>query len=590
MRDPAVADPMASGLSDVEPESTAGRWVCWAPAAAAALPIVVATVLAVAHGWFPVADQAGQVSRIAEVGTRHTPLIGSYSREGWSHPGPLLFWTCAPAWRLFGAAGVLLTVGAVNAVTAALAPVLARKVAGPGFDVAVAAVLLVVEVSIGPAGLVDVWNPYVGTFALVTGLLALAAVVGGVDWALPVAVVAFSWSVQAHVGPTPTVAAAVVTAAVLLVSQRRAPARRWLVVGLAAGFLVWSGPLIDQAAGDGNLGSIVSGLSEPGQPRPSLKTSLDIAAGHLGVVPVWARGGDGIYNHPVPGWTMVVPLAATALVGWSAHRRRDAGLLRMAWITGVGFGAAVVTTTRIDLVVNPYLYRWAWAVAATTWAVIGLGAWRAVRWRWGNSSGRVHAGARPVGIALIAVAVAVAAGGVTADEHVPLQRQSDATEALIDPVRDKLGRDEAYAIVVRGGLDWGAVATGLGVDLVNDGYDVAFDPTFRRQLGAHHIAGDETRRRIEVLATTTIEDGPPSPGGMLLATYDPLTTSERDRVADLEDAIREQVGDALAPEESVNVHGFGGDALLIAGADRATVEALNDLISRGYRYTVWLDA
>lgn len=575
--------------SDRRTSSIVERSGRWAPAVAVALPIVVATVVAVAHGWSPVADQAGEVSRIAEVGTRRTPLIGPFSRGGWSHPGPLLFWVCAPGWRLYGPAGVLATVGLVNAGAAALAPVLARRVAGAAFGVAVAAVLLVLELSIGPAGLVDVWNPYVGTIVLVTGLLALAAVVRRTDWALPVAVGALSWAVQAHVGPALTVAAAALTAGAFLLRQRRLPERRWLVAAVVIAGLAWSGPAINQMTGDpGNLSTMVSDLTASTVPRPALTTSLRITASHLGLVPAWARGGGGAYNTDAPIWTLLVPVAGLALTGVAARRRDDVGLAVMAAITGPSFVAAVAATTRIDLTINTYLYRWTWAVGALAWAVIGVGVWREIT-TW-EPSHLLRRTTSLAGITLLVAALGVSIAGGVDEEQVPLENQSEAAADLLGQLRSELPRDGAYVVVIRGGLDFGGVATGLGVTLTTEGYDVAFGGVYRDQLGGHHIATDDDgRRRLEILATTTIEPEAPTPGATLLATHDPLTRTERDRVAALEREIREQVDDdTMAPDASISAGGFGGAALIIAGADPTTVEALDELTSRGHRFTVWL--
>ena len=47
---------------------------------------------------------------------RHPVLIGLYSRDGWSHPGPLLYYTLALPYRLTGGnpAGLLVGALAVN--------------------------------------------------------------------------------------------------------------------------------------------------------------------------------------------------------------------------------------------------------------------------------------------------------------------------------------------------------------------------------------------------------------------------------------------------------------------------------------------
>jgi hypothetical protein len=566
------------------------RLVPWLVPVAVALPAVCAVVAALAHGWTPVGDQAGEVARIADVGTRHTPLVGPYSRAGWSHPGPLLFWACAPGWRLLGPAGVMATVGLLNAGAAALATVLARRVAGVAFSVAVAGALLAVELAIGPAGLVDVWNPYVGTIALATGLLASIAVVSGTDRALPVAVLALSWAVQAHVGPALTAATAVVAAVALLVVSRRVADRRWSAVAVVLGGLAWAGPVVDQLTGDpGNLRATVSGLAGSGGPRPGIGTSLGYAAGHLGLLPAWVQGGESPFRQG-PVWTLAVPPAALALTGLTARRRGDRVVVVASVIMGASFVSAVATTTRIDLVVASYLYRWTWAVGALAWAVVALGAWRRLAGARADRPGRparLRPGVAPLAVAVVVVAaVGVSVVGIGDEQgRVPVPTRSAAAAGLLGQL-DGLPRAGSYVIVIQG-VGWGTVAMGVGVGLIVAGHDVVFPGSFRHQLGAHRVvAGPERRQRLVVLAAPTFEEGPPGRGATLLATHDPLTRTERARVGALSRQVRAQVG--MPSDQPIDAQGYGGVVLVAQGAERSTVDALAALTVRGERYTVWL--
>ena len=67
----------------------------WALRLAVLLPIVVAVVRAVANDWFPVGDNALLAIRAADVGTRHHPLLGSWTSASLAlgtdvnNPGPL---------------------------------------------------------------------------------------------------------------------------------------------------------------------------------------------------------------------------------------------------------------------------------------------------------------------------------------------------------------------------------------------------------------------------------------------------------------------------------------------------------------------
>jgi hypothetical protein len=69
------------------------RTIVVAVIALALIPIAVSIVRVVAqHHFAPNGDVALIELRVRDVGTSHTPLVGSYQRYGWNQPGPLLFY------------------------------------------------------------------------------------------------------------------------------------------------------------------------------------------------------------------------------------------------------------------------------------------------------------------------------------------------------------------------------------------------------------------------------------------------------------------------------------------------------------------
>ena len=71
------------------PSGAAG--VGWWLALGALLPMFVLLLRTPFQDRLPIGDVGTIALHVAEVGTRHTPLVGPYSHFGWSHPGPLLF-------------------------------------------------------------------------------------------------------------------------------------------------------------------------------------------------------------------------------------------------------------------------------------------------------------------------------------------------------------------------------------------------------------------------------------------------------------------------------------------------------------------
>ena len=77
--------------------------------------LAVGAVRSMQAGWIPVGDEALIEMRVRDV-PGHMPLLGVYSRFGWSHPGPLQFLLLAVPYRLLGQSSAALLVGALVAL------------------------------------------------------------------------------------------------------------------------------------------------------------------------------------------------------------------------------------------------------------------------------------------------------------------------------------------------------------------------------------------------------------------------------------------------------------------------------------------
>src|SRR3954452_8604486 len=169
--------------------------------AALAVPFAAALVLALTRPWSPSTDLALMELRTLDVGGPATPLLGPYSRLGWSHPGPLAFWLLALPYRLFGARPAGLLVGAVlvHGAAATGCLVLARRRGGRPLTALVALGLALLVGGFGAGNLANFWNPYLPLTALAFLVLATWSVVEGDIGLLPVVVgvACFAW--QSHV-------------------------------------------------------------------------------------------------------------------------------------------------------------------------------------------------------------------------------------------------------------------------------------------------------------------------------------------------------------------------------------------------------
>ena len=153
--------------------SRRGVWVATIVAAAVAIPLLVLAVRTTMSHWLSFSDWALIELRTRDVGSKDTALVGPYSRYGWNHPGPLLFYALALPYRLLGAQGKGLLLGSLLVNTASLAAigvVCWRRGRALGLVLGGAVVLLLVR-ALRPDLLVDPWNPYV----IVLPMLAVVA-------------------------------------------------------------------------------------------------------------------------------------------------------------------------------------------------------------------------------------------------------------------------------------------------------------------------------------------------------------------------------------------------------------------------------
>src|SRR5436305_7493624 len=90
--------------------SGAARWVVITLAVAAVVPLAIVVI---ARGLTPVSDWASIELFVRDVGTHATPLRGAWSRYGWNHPGPLLFFVLAVPYRLSGGDPAVLRAAAI---------------------------------------------------------------------------------------------------------------------------------------------------------------------------------------------------------------------------------------------------------------------------------------------------------------------------------------------------------------------------------------------------------------------------------------------------------------------------------------------
>ncbi len=585
------------------------------PVLAVVVPWAVLLVIALTSDWLPSGDIALEALHVDEVGTSHTPLVGVYSRFGWSHPGPLLFWLGAPFVSVLGPRGLLVEAAVVGLVSAVVAVVAARRVGGLATAWLVAGCVLAGAGASGATTVLDPWNPFMAWLPLLAFLLCAAATAEGSRPFVLVAAVAGSFTVQSHVGSAPVVAAATVAAGLWAWARHRAPAPDaaprgeepapraptdgggrawpWAVATVALLLVLWSGPLVDQVTNDpGNLSELVDFALHGEEPATPLDVAVGVGARELGPAPAWLVGRETVaetaFVDEAAPWTLAVVVVALGAAGAWAWRRRDGTALRLVAYASVTWVVGVVALTRNIGFFTPYLVRWTWPVGMLVAAAVGTAVWRGVdrgpRARGTAASVRRVAGPVAVGLVLVA-SVAVTGRALVAGSE-PRPAQSEAIEGLTDAITDALP-EGAYAFRWSDGYDLGSVPIGVAVELVRQGWDLRLPEADPLLFDERRTDGGDDRPQISILASRAGSRGSLPEAARLVATSDALTPEERSRLTVLEERIR---ADADVPSgEPVVVDSLvTADVLAEQGADHDdAVEALH-LQREGDTYEVWL--
>jgi hypothetical protein len=455
---PHAASPSADPVDTAVPDARRDLFVLVA-AALVLVPSLVAAVSALRHPYIPTNDWALMELQVRQVGTGDTPLVGVWSRFGWRHPGPLLFYALALPYRLVpDDRGLLFATACVNlAATVGFALVVIRY---PRTRALIALFgMAMLQRGLGIDQLGDPWNPtiLIVPFALYL-VLCIEIAAGKQRWPLAVAAGVASFVVQAHVGllqPVVLVGGVALGLRWLQTRPRRIPWRS-LVPSAVVLALAWLPAVIDQVNGSGNLGllfrwargdDIGGGMGVLTEGRLSHERIVEGAAWLLDPTGMWVGRfqpidvfGSLLLGEGRPLTLLWVPAVlglTLAIVRWAPLRDE----YRRPTIAAGVLAATAVVTLFTDLLTakgSPVFwpFRWVVAVVMLLWIALGWAVAGAVvhRLPWLDAA-RPRAGAWPARVRLAGVAmVAVVALPVAlAAWRGPVGRQpmGPASDALL---------------------------------------------------------------------------------------------------------------------------------------------------------------
>lgn len=482
------------------------------------LPFAVSAIrLATGAGrdYHPYADQATIESLVRDVG-HHWLLLGPFSRFGWFHPGPALYYLLAVPYRLTGSssgslafAALCINAGAVLGIT-----LIARRRGGLPLLLITATFVLLLVRTLGAQFQRDPWNPYVTLLAFLLLVFVVWSMACGDRWAIPVALGVGSFLVQTHVGYALVVTVLIAAGVVGFVVTARgahdeSPPRSWWPTVAMTGavlFVFWLPVAVQQITHDpGNVSQLVDFFADHGREQ-RYADAWHVLALQLDAWPDWLTGASApsVIGTIDFSTALPIPIALFSLLGVTAltwRHAREAFVLNC--IVLASLAATFVAMTRIVGDVLTYLVKWTWTLGTITWIAIAwscVAVWRARR---ETSTGRGEQVARAGMFLLVAAFAVVAAVDTVAGARAgtPEPRISASMGRLGDATFAGLPDGGGVAEVrVRGGEGAYWASAGVADALEHHGVGVRVGPELEFAYGSQRLVGDDPVRAVVLLA------------------------------------------------------------------------------------------
>lgn len=570
-------------------------WIAWAAGFLALLPIIVTVVVYSGRAYLPGGDIAIIDLRVRDVFTSALPLVGPYSRYGWNHPGPALFYALAPLNVLTGGAAWSTLVG--GALLQGLAIVLTVRLAWQRAG-AFGALLIATAISLTAVGATErlflvPWNPHIALPFFALFVLQVWSVGLGHYRHVVGATIVGSFLVQSHVGYAPLVAGGAVWAAVVVLldlRQDRSPLRNWfrsLAWGSAAAVVLWAPPIVQQFDGTpGNLGELLRFARRAD--GVGLDAGLGVFAGAFGFVPPWLGGTeprqpftDAIEPSSL-GW-LLIPILVL-IVGWVVARRagprgRECG--RLLTLVAVMGAIGALAIARVDPPLDSYLFLWRSSIATLIVAGVLMTLVGVRRVSIADRNGSIFAGS----IGAILAAATISLGVNVANPAQDPNPFASDTRALLDQLAPAVP-DEPFIVRNVASARRG-VSSAIVDELLRDDAPVRVDEDESIVFGSQRAIPRRDARWIWLIA----EEGrdvsllTEAPGSNVIARTSPLSTRDEAELVRLQRTVARSLrelgrADLVALlEYSSLVHALDE----VAGLDQRAIERIAVLTERAER-------
>jgi len=522
-----------------------GRWPLVTALGVLLLPLLVSAwvlLVRIGSGFHDVSDNGQNEIHTRDVGRRLVAL-GPYSRDGWNHLGPAMYYLLAIPYRLTGSHSVGMYVGALlmNAIAVTGIVVIAwRRGKLPMFASIVLGVAVLTH-SLGADFLRDPWNPYITVLPFALLLMLVWELSTAHYWALPASAGIATFLVQTHVGYVPLAIPLVVGGAVwLLVTRHRrnvtgsaAAARSRLVrAGIVTAMVLavmWLPPLIGVIRHTpGNLVTATRYFSR-GSTDHSLGQGERVVMQQFSFRPPWVTGAlhrdtltgePDFVDHAAMPW-LLIPFAGSMWMFW---RRRHADALTVAVVVAFAAGLGIIALSRTIGPLYTYRLRWTWVLGMLAAAVVAWAAWIAASSFFTRSRRRqLVVPVATVGI-LLTVALTGASTVNAARTSTPATPESRVLSRLFPPLLKALPHRRGVVLVASTSFESSTYSSGILLWMERLGVAVR-TPDNRDTVGAfgeHRVYHGGPIRAIVTIAVDAQYDELAADKSKKLVAYDGL--------------------------------------------------------------------
>lgn len=530
----------------------------WGIIAITLIPIVVVIArvfFGLGGSYHATADNAMNEMRVRDIGT-HAVLIGPFSRDTWSHPGPLFYYLSAIPYRLLGSNSAAMLVDAllINGIAIGLIVATAKRWAGILLAIPMALACATLILSLPQGFLEDPWNPFLPVLPFGAFVITAWAAACGSRWAFPFAVFIGTFCMQTHIGYAPLVVV-LLAWCVWHILRDRSP--HWLATlawGTATLAVLWFPPLLQQLTSHpGNLREISRYFLHPPDRVHTISEGWRVVAAQFTFLPDWIVGlrnvspwsgepGVVIGTAPIP--IFLAPFLVAIVVAFRSRRRVDS---RFAAAIVIALAASVYAIAHTISNMYEYRLRWVWVLAALAMAFTVYEAARVVAPHYNARARQIAMGAA------LALSVTLASLGVADATSVRPPQPGDTAigVSLSEQVLRHLPPGPGVVLLQPTSFVSSTDSAGIQLYLERHGLHVVVPDSLENRLshGAHRVLrGDRVRANLVLASESGVDEVGARPGARLVAYVGKVPFSARGPLVSRFNAVRRRSKDLFNPE------------------------------------------